>query len=288
MLQKYITFMKNGKKEVKKLPIYAEKHYLCAANYQKINNYILKIMKKFILSVMAAAAFACGISSCNNGAPKATFTNGDIDTLSYALGVLNGTRYSSIQDTGAVVPEKVINLDNFLNGFLNALHRDSTKLTMTPEEAQQFLQAFDMKMRKEMEEKRQAEVNANKAKGADFMAENAKKEGVVVTESGLQIETIKEGTGKQAKDGDKVLVNYKGTLIDGTQFDANDSTEFSVNGVVKGFKEGILSMKEGGKAKLTMPSELAYGDRGAGQNIPGGSTLVFDVELLKVIPAAKK
>lgn len=280
--------MKNGKKEVKKLPIYAEKHYLCAANYQKINNYILKIMKKFILSVMAAAAFACGISSCNNGAPKATFTNGDIDTLSYALGVLNGTRYSSIQDTGAVVPEKVINLDNFLNGFLNALHRDSTKLTMTPEEAQQFLQAFDMKMRKEMEEKRQAEVNANKAKGADFMAENAKKEGIVVTESGLQIETIKEGTGKQAKDGDKVLVNYKGTLIDGTQFDANDSTEFSVNGVVKGFKEGILSMKEGGKAKLTMPSELAYGDRGAGQNIPGGSTLVFDVELLKVIPAAKK
>ena len=247
-----------------------------------------KFMKKFILSVMAAAAFACGISSCNNGAPKATFANGDIDTLSYALGVLNGTRYSSIQDTGAVVPEKVINLDNFLNGFLNALHRDSTKLTMTPEEAQQFLQAFDMKMRKEMEEKRQAEVNANKAKGADYMAENAKKEGVVVTESGLQIETIKVGTGKQAQDGDKVLVNYKGTLIDGTQFDANDSTEFSVNGVVKGFKEGILSMKEGGKVKLTMPSDLAYGDRGAGQNIPGGSALVFDVELLKVIPAPAK
>ena len=280
--------MKNGKKEVKKLPIYAEKHYLCAAKTQKYNNYIQKFMKKFILSVMAAAAFACGISSCNNGAPKATYANGDIDTLSYALGVLNGTRYASIQDTGAVVPEKVINLDNFLSGFLNALHRDSAKLDMTPEEAQQFLQAFDMKMRQEMEAKRQAEINANKAKGADFMAENAKKEGVVVTESGLQIETIKVGTGKQAKDGDKVLVNYKGTLIDGTQFDANDSTEFSVNGVVKGFKEGILSMKEGGKVKLTMPSDLAYGDRGAGQNIPGGSALVFDVELLKVIPAPAK
>ena len=247
-----------------------------------------KIMKKFILSVMAVAALACGLSSCNNGAPKATYANGDLDTLAYAYGVMFGTQYSNFQDSGVVVPEKVMNLDNFLSGFINAIRRDSTKLDMTPDEAQQFLQAFQVKLRQEMEEKRQAEIKENKTKGADFMAENAKKEGIVVTESGLQIETIKEGTGKQAKDGDKVLVNYKGTLIDGTQFDANDSTEFSVNGVVKGFKEGILSMKEGGKVKLTMPSDLAYGDRGAGQNIPGGSTLVFDVELLKVIPAAKK
>ena len=198
--------MKNGKKEVKKIPIYAEKHYLCAANYQKINNYIQKIMKKFILSVMAVAALACGLSSCNSGAPKATYANGDLDTLAYAYGVMFGTQYSNFQDSGVVVPEKVMNLDNFLSGFINAL------------------QAFQVKLRQEMEEKRQAEVNANKAKGADCMAENAKKEGIVVTESGLQIETIKVGTGKQAKDGDKVLVNYKGTLIDGTQFDANDST----------------------------------------------------------------
>jgi len=245
-------------------------------------------MKKFILCVMATALFACGLSSCNNGAPKATYANGDIDTLAYAFGLMQGTRFAGIADTGAVIPEKVINLDNFLSGFINAIRRDSSKFEMTPEEANEFLQNYDRKMRQEMEEKRQAEIKENKTKGADFMAENAKKDGVVVTESGLQIETIKAGTGKQPQEGDKVLVNYKGTLIDGTQFDAHDSTEFSVNGVVRGFKEGLLSMKEGGKVKLTMPSELAYGDRGAGQNIPGGSTLQFDVELLKVIPAPAK
>lgn len=245
-------------------------------------------MKKFILSVMAVAAIACGLSSCNNGTPKPTYKQGDLDTLAYAYGVAFGNQYSNFQDSGIVVPEKVMNLDNFISGFVTAIRRDSTKLEMSADEAQQFIQQFQMKLRQELEAKRQEEIKEQKAKGADFLAENAKKAGVTVTESGLQIETITAGTGRQPKEGDKVLVNYKGTLIDGTQFDANDSTEFNVNGVVKGFKEGLLSMKEGGKVKLTMPSDLAYGDRGAGQNIPGGATLVFDVELLKVTPAAKK
>lgn len=246
-------------------------------------------MKKFLLSMIAVAAIACGFSSCNN-APKASYAQGDIDTLAYAYGVMFGNQYSNFTDPGVVVPDtnKVMNLDNFLAGFITAIKRDSTHLDMTVEEAQEFLQQYQMKLRQEMEEKRQAELNEAKTAGADYMAKNAAKEGVVVTESGLQIETVVEGTGAQAKDGDKVLVNYKGTLIDGTQFDANDSTEFNVNGVVKGFKEGIMAMKEGGKAILTMPSDLAYGDRGAGQNIPGGSTLIFEVELLKVTPAAKK
>ena len=244
-------------------------------------------MKNFILSIVAVAVIACGLSSCNN-TPKPTYKQGNLDTLAYAYGVLFGNQYSNFQDTGIVVPEKVMNLDNFLAGFITAIKRDSTHLEMTVEDAQQFLQEFQQKMRQEMEEKRQAEIKENKAKGADYMAKNATKEGIVVTESGLQIETITEGTGAQPKEGDKVLVNYKGTLIDGTQFDANDSTEFNVNGVVKGFKEGLLNMKEGGKAIFTMPSELAYGDRGAGQNISGGSTLIFDVELIKVTPAPKK
>ena len=244
-------------------------------------------MKKFILGMMAAVAMVCGISSCGN-APKASYAQGDLDTLAYAYGVMFGTQYSNFADPGVVVPDtnKVMNCDNFLAGFITAFKRDSTHLDMTVEEAQQFLQNYQMKLREEMEAKRQEELKENKTKGADFMAKNAQKPGIVVTESGLQIETLVEGTGAQAKEGDKVLVNYKGTLVDGTQFDANDSTEFNVNGVVKGFKEGILAMKEGGKAILTMPSDLAYGDRGMGQNIPGGSTLQFEVELLKVTPAA--
>ena len=244
-------------------------------------------MKKFILSMLAVVAIACGFSSCNK-APKATYAQGDIDTLAYAYGVMFGNQYSNFIDTGIVVPEKVMNLDNFLAGFITAISKDSAKLEMDVEDAQQYIQQFQMKIRQQMEEKRQAELNENKTKGADYMAANAQKEGVVTLESGLQILTVVEGTGAQAKEEDKVLVNYKGSLIDGTQFDANDSTEFNVNGVVKGFKEGIMNMKEGGKAVLVMPSDLAYGDRGAGQNIPGGSTLVFEVELLKVTPAAKK
>ena len=244
-------------------------------------------MKKFILSVVAVCAIACGLVSCGGGVKSASFKNGELDSLAYAYGVMFGTQYSNFQDSGVVVPEETMNADNFIAAFIPAFRRDSNNLKMTVEEANQFLQDFQTRLRDKMEQKRQNELNEQKAKGADFMAENAKKDGVVVTESGLQIQHLVEGNGKQASAADKVLVNYKGSLIDGTEFDANDSIEFNVNGVVAGFREGIMAMKEGGKAILTMPSDLAYGDRGAGQNIPGGSTLVFEVDLLKVIPAGK-
>ncbi len=244
-------------------------------------------MKKFILSVVAVCALACGLVSCGGSIKSASFKNGELDSLAYAYGVLFGNQYSNFQDSGVVVPEETMNLDNFLAGFVTAIRRDSNDLKMTLDEANAFLQEFQSHLREKMEQKRINELNDEKTKGADFMAENAKKEGVVVTESGLQIQHLVAGTGAQAKDTDKVLVNYKGTLTDGTEFDANDSIEFNVNGVVRGFKEGIMAMKEGGKAILTMPSDLAYGDRGAGQNIPGGATLQFEVELLKVIPASK-
>lgn len=247
-------------------------------------------MKKFILSMIAVAAVVCGLSSCGNNI-KPTFKNGQYDSVAYAYGVVFGTQYSTFSDSGAVTgpadPEAVMNLDNFLAGFINAIRKDSTKLNMTPDEANQLIQEFQMGLRTKMEEKREIELKENKTKGADFMAENAKKENVITTESGLQIETVVAGTGAQPKEGEDVLVNYKGTLIDGTKFDANDSVKFNTNQVVKGFKEGLLNMKEGGKAIIVMPSDLAYGDRGAGQNIPGGSTLVFEVELLKVLANKK-
>lgn len=238
-------------------------------------------MKKFILGMVAVIAMACA-TSCNNGTPKATF-NGEIDSLSYSYGVLFGDQYSNFQDSNVVVPDEIMNLDNFLAGFITAIRRDSSNLKMKVADAQAYLQTFQQNMQQKMQLKREQELADNKAKGADFMAQNATKEGVVVTESGLQIQMITEGTGATPKESDKVLVNYKGTLIDGTQFDANDSIEFSVSGVVAGFREGLMNMKEGGKAIITMPSDLAYGDRGAGANIPGGSTLQFEVDLLKIV-----
>lgn len=245
----------------------------------------IKTMKKLFYCAALAVAAMLGISSCNSGVPSAKFNN-DLDSLGYAYGVVFGDQYSNFQDSGVVVPEVTMELDNFLAGFFSAIKRDSAALKMTPSEANEFLREYTTKIRAKMEEKRQAELAAEKAKGADYMADNAKKDGVVTLESGLQIETLVAGTGKTPAEADKVLVNYKGTLVDGTVFDQNDSIDFNVNGVVKGFKEGLMNMKEGGKAIFTMPSDLAYGDRGTG-NIPGGATLQFEVTMLKVTPAKK-
>ena len=242
-------------------------------------------MKKFFFSAMVAAASLVGVSSCCNGVPSVSLDS-DLDSLGYAYGVMFGNQYSNFQDSGVVVPEKTMDLDNFIAGFVTAIRRDSDDLKISVDEANSFLRDFQQKIQKQMQEKHMREVAENKAKGADFMAQNAQKEGVVTLESGLQLQTLVAGTGKQANEGDKVVVNYKGTLADGTVFDQNDSTSFNVNGVVKGFKEAILNMKEGGKVIATMPSELGYGDHGAGQKIPGGAALQFEIELLQVIPAA--
>ncbi|MCF0179996.1 MAG: FKBP-type peptidyl-prolyl cis-trans isomerase [Bacteroidales bacterium] len=238
-------------------------------------------MKKFLFSVIAVVAFGMTMASCSYNAPKAKFNN-DLDSLGYAYGVMFGNQYSNFTDSGVVVPEVTMELDNFLAGFITAIKRDSANLKMTIEEAQQFLQEFNQKLQVKMNEKREAELKANKDAGAEFMAKNANLEGVVTLESGLQIKTLTEGTGAKPSTEDKVLVNYVGTLIDGTQFDANDSIEFSLSGVVKGFSEGISNMKEGGSAIITMPSDMAYGDRSTG-NIPAGSTLQFKVDLLKIV-----
>jgi len=237
-------------------------------------------MKQLLYISAIAVAALVGVSSCCNG-PKASFTN-DIDSVSYAYGTMFGSQYSNFGDTGIVVPEKVMNTENFLAAFEEAFKKDSANLKMTPDEARNILNDFQMKMQREMEEKMMKAAAENKEKGEAFMAENAKKEGVQTLESGLQIQILEPGKGKNPTMDDKVTVKYKGTLIDGTVFDQNESAEFPLKGVVKGFSEGLMQLKKGGKAILTMPSSLAYGDRGAGQNIPGGSTLQFEVELLDI------
>ncbi len=122
--------------------------------------------------------------------------------------------------------------------------------------------------------------------GQAFMQENAKKDGVKSTPSGLQYKVITEGTGKSPKATDTVLVHYRGTLIDGTEFDSsykhNEPIEFPLNGVIPGWTEGVQLMKEGSKYQFVIPSKLAYGQRGAPPVIPPDSTLIFEVELLKV------
>lgn len=124
-------------------------------------------------------------------------------------------------------------------------------------------------------------------KGKAFLAENATKPGVKQTASGLQYKVITEGSGKAPKATDKVLVNYRGTLLDGTEFDSsykrNEPISFPLNGVILGWTEGLQLIKEGGKIQLFIPPNLAYGSRGAGGVIGPDETLIFEVELLKVL-----
>ena len=130
------------------------------------------------------------------------------------------------------------------------------------------------------------DTNSNLEKGQAFLKENASKPGVKTTPSGLQYKVITEGHGKKPKATDTVLVHYRGTTIDGQEFDSsykrNEPISFPLNGVIPGWTEGVQLMKEGGKIQLFIPSNLAYGSRGAGGVIAPDSTLVFDIELLKV------
>lgn len=128
-------------------------------------------------------------------------------------------------------------------------------------------------------------ADENKNKAADFWTENAKKEGVEQTRSGLQYLVLEEGNGKSPAATDMVKVHYHGTLLDGSVFDSSvdrgQPISFGLNQVIPGWTEGLQLMKEGGKTRLFIPSELAYGDRAAG-TIPPGSLLIFDVELIEV------
>ena len=141
---------------------------------------------------------------------------------------------------------------------------------------------------KALSETRKRVGEKNKEEGERFLEDNKKTKGVVVTATGLQYEVLKKGQGATPTENDTVEVHYRGTLIDGTEFDSSykrnkSAPPFPVNAVIKGWTEGLQLMKEGAKYKFYIPSELAYGEPGNGESIPPNSTLIFEVELLKVI-----
>lgn len=151
--------------------------------------------------------------------------------------------------------------------------------------------AFSMLEEKAAErsrEQQESQIHENQAAGEAFLAKIDQKEGVVKTDSGLRYEILKEGSDTFATVADSVNVHYHGTLIDGTVFDSSvqrdEPVTFPLNGVIPGFREGLTLVGEGGKIRLYMPSDIAYGDRGSGPAIGPGATLVFEVELLKVNP----
>ncbi len=177
-----------------------------------------------------------------------------------------------------------LDLDAVLSAFTAVISQDSANIQMTDSLARELMQAFQTKKQEEARLKAEAKVKAEKEKGAKFIEEFKQEEGVQTTESGLAYKVLTVGTGAMPTKEDKVKVNYKGTLVDGTEFDANDGVEFMLGQVIPGWTEMLQLMKVGEKVKVVIPSDLAYGDQqGYNSPIPGGSTLVFEVELVDIV-----
>jgi FKBP-type peptidyl-prolyl cis-trans isomerase len=164
---------------------------------------------------------------------------------------------------------------------------EGKELKLTPEERNEAFREFQTNLRTKQEEERKVLGEKNNKEGAAFLAENAKKEGVKVTESGLQYMVMREGKGANPKATDTVEVHYRGTLLDGTEFDSSykrgKTAKFPLNRVIKGWTEGLQLMKAGSKFKFFIPYQLAYGERGS-RNIAPMAMLTFVVELININP----
>jgi len=205
------------------------------------------------------------------------------DSLSYALGYNIAGRVMS----DFTKNEIDIATEAFVKGFADMFTGKNSDLS--EDATNQTLMAFQMEMQKKQQEamaKYNEIAEQTKKEGEAFLAANAKKDSVKITASGLQYKVIREGTGKTPVDTSTVTVNYRGQLIDGEVFDESytkgEPLTMKANQFIKGWTEGLMLMKEGGKYEFYIPSELAYGERGAGEIIKPNSALVFEVELLKV------
>ena len=201
-----------------------------------------------------------------------------MDKLSYALGMSMGHNFKG---TGI----KTLNSADFAAGVASVY--DGVKPEMTFDEAKRIVNEYFAKLEAEMQAEAAKQGEVNRKNGEAFLTENAKREGIKVTESGLQYEVLESGKGDSPKASDNVEVHYTGKHIDGTVFDSSVErgvpASFGVTQVIPGWVEALQLMHEGDKWRLYIPSDLAYGPNGAGGVIGPNMTLIFDVELLRVI-----
>lgn len=201
-----------------------------------------------------------------------------MDKVSYALGLGIGRQLSQM---GA----DSLNIDDFAQAIKDIL--TGKEPAVSDAEAQTLVKDFFEKQEAKQRAAAAEKFKDTKEKGEKYLAENAKKEGVVTLPSGLQYQVIKEGNGRKPKATDKVKCHYEGMLIDGTLFDSSiqrgEPATFPLNGVIAGWTEGLQLMQEGAKYRFFIPYQLGYGEHGAGASIPPFAALVFDVELIEVI-----
>lgn len=239
------------------------------------------MLKKFLSAVCIAAIFV-GCQTPEPGNLTITEEDSEATKISYMFGYRNGESIKGLDSLDW-------DLNAIAQGFYDALEDQDPQLT--DQQMQQMMSALQLIAQQQQmadQQERQASAGDNLKKGQEFLAENLTKEGVQETESGLQYKVLEEGSGESPTADDKVKVHYEGTLINGKVFDSSyergEPITFSLRSVIPGWTEGVQLMKEGATYEFYVPSELGYGEQGAGRNIGPNETLIFKVELLEVNP----
>lgn len=240
------------------------------------------MLKSYRLLAIAAAASLLVACAPKEGADSASAElTTEAQKFSYAIGVDLGRSLKPV--------EKDVDLAALKQGLDDQFTRGESKLTQ--EQRDEIKNTVAKRMQERMVAEREEQAKKSVGEGEAFLAENGKKEGVKTTASGLQYEVLKEGEGKNPTASDNVTVHYKGTLINGEEFDSsyarNQPVTFPLGNVIPGWTEGLQLMKPGAKYKFVIPSKLAYGEQGAGAKIGPNATLIFEVELLSIEAPAK-
>lgn len=237
------------------------------------------INKRLLMAgVIASAALVAG---CNQSADETAEAGVTLDTLEQKV------NYTIAADLASNFKQRDIPLD--VDAFTAALRDVQTdaELRLSEDEMRETMQTFQEQQMQLAQQKQREQAEKNRQEGEDFLAENADKEGVHITDSGLQYKVLEEGDGVKPGPRDTVTVHYSGRLIDGKVFDSsyerNSPATFGLDQVISGWTEGLQLMETGAKYELYIPSDLAYGP-GGNQGIPPNSTLIFEVELLEVEP----
>ena len=240
----------------------------------------MKVIRFFAFAAVASVIMSCATGTKENVKVDAELpTAAEVDSVSYLLGVNFG---SMIKGNNFAETLDELNMNELKKGMVDFLKAEGQpydptfgdQFKVNPNRINEIFNNF-------LTKRQEYKGALNTAKEEAFLKENATKEGVMTTESGLQYKLVNAGADYKVQPQDTVWVNYKGTLLDGTIFDQNDSTRFIANRVIKGWTEGLGLLGEGGEATLYIPAELAYGERG-NRGIEPNSTLIFEVKVLKV------
>jgi FKBP-type peptidyl-prolyl cis-trans isomerase len=231
-------------------------------------------MRRIIAVVFTLPLLALGACQGQAGAPSLTTED---QKASYGIGHQMGEQIQAA--------ESRLDLDAFMAGVRDGI--GGREPAVPEEELQTALMALGEAIQEEEVRRHADEADRNALEGATFLAENRTKEGIEVTESGLQYEVLREGDGPRPTADDRVSIHYRGTLIDGTQFDSSydrgEPAVFGVGGVISGFGEALQLMPVGSHYRVFIPSELGYGPQGSGPNIGPNATLIFEIELLDIV-----